>query len=190
MLKGDKTEERKSRHAVTQEDFTPNEIVEVMLDTFHEESYSNLDETFIDPACGNGNFLVSILNRKLVYCECVGDAYKALKSIYGVELMADNVEECRQRLYDTVTKAFPEILKQQDMVFKTRAIIRNRIQWYDSLKFDYNHWPSLSLKPRKGHEKVGFNEVKHLDDTKYPMWYKEPQKEVKQLELFSEKDYK
>lgn len=188
MLKKDKTEKRKKRHSITQEDFTPSDIVSNMLNIFSEKSYITLDESFIDPSCGNGNFLVAILQKKLNYCKNFDDICIVLKSIYGVELMADNVEECRERLYQTTIEKFPDIVKNVKANFQIRSIIRNRIQWYDSLKFDYTHWPKLNGKLRKKHENISFKVTRTSEDTKYPMWYKEKMK-IEELTLFSDKDF-
>ena len=98
MLKKDKTKKRVERHDDTQEDFTPIGVVNSMLDQYPQEAFKEMKKTFIDYSAGNGNFLVEILDRKLDNSKNVDDAIEALKSIYGVELMADNVEECRERL--------------------------------------------------------------------------------------------
>lgn len=188
MLKEDKTEKRKKRHAITQEDFTPNNIVLDMLNTFSEESFATLNESFIDPSCGNGNFLVAILQRKLNYCTNIEDICIVLKSIYGIDLMADNIEECRERLYQETIKKFPDITKNSKANFQIRSIIRNRIQWCDSLNFDYNHWPKLNGNLRNKHKNVSFKVTRTSEDTKYPMWYKEKIK-IKELLLFSDKDF-
>ena len=172
MLKEDKIKKRKERHAITQEDFTPDCVVEVMLAQLPEDSFTNMKRTILDTSCGIGNFLVAILIRRLENCTTAEDAFLAVKTLFGVELMADNVHDCRQRLYDTIVAKFPELPQDAGMNYKIRATIRNRIKWRDSLKFDYK-WDSLALKPRKGHFNVDFYEVRRNEDTKYPMWYKE-----------------
>lgn len=96
----------KQRVAEHGEVFTPPELVERMLDLVTDES-SRIDSRFLEPACGSGNFLVPVLRRKL---STVGQRYGrsdferrhhallALMSIYGIELLADNVAECRINL--------------------------------------------------------------------------------------------
>lgn len=103
----------------------------------------------------------------------IDNVIDVLKSIYGIDLMADNVEECRNNLYKITIDMFPEITDDFNINFKVRSIIRNRIQWCDSLKFDYNHWPHLSVTPRMGHMNITFKEVKKSEDTKFPMWFKD-----------------
>ena len=109
------------------------------------------------------------------------DAIEALKSIYGVELMADNVEECRERLYALIISRYPKIKTTPVLDYKVRNIIKNRIQWHDSLKFDYNKWPAIG-KQKTGH--VSFKEERTECDTKYPMWFKADP--CVQLTLFDE----
>ena len=102
--------------------------------------------------------------------------------------MADNIEECRERLYQETIKKFPDITKNSKANFQIRSIIRNRIQWCDSLNFDYNHWPKLNGNLRNKHKNVSFKVTRTSEDTKYPMWYKEKIK-IKELLLFSDKDF-
>jgi len=98
----------KQRVADHGEVFTPSWMVEDMLDLVKSES-ERIDSRFLEPACGSGNFLKAVLTRKL---RVVDSRYKkseferrhyallALTSIYGIELLADNVEECRKNLLD------------------------------------------------------------------------------------------
>lgn len=88
--------------------FTPPEIVEAMLGLVRSES-ERIDARFLEPACGSGNFLVPVLRRKLTTVrarygrsdfERRHHAILALMSIYGIELLADNVAECRENLVE------------------------------------------------------------------------------------------
>lgn len=185
MLEKDKTQKRVERHDETQEDFTPIGIVNFMLNQYPQEAFKNMKKTFIDYSAGNGNFLVEVLDRKLDNSKNVDDAIEALKSIYGVELMADNVEECRERLYALATSRYPKIKTTPELDYRVRNIIKNRIQWYDSLKFDYDNWPPIG-RQRTG--TISFKESKGLEDTKYPMWFKD--KSRKQLLLFDDSFFK
>jgi hypothetical protein len=101
----------KQRVADHGEVFTPPELVEAMLDLVKDET-ERIDSRFLEPACGSGNFLVPVLRRKLAAVdrrygkkefERQHYALLALMSIYGIELLADNVAECRQNLLDVVT---------------------------------------------------------------------------------------
>lgn len=100
----------KSRQRVVDhgEVFTPAWLVEDMLDLVKHET-ERIDSRFLEPACGSGNFLIPVLRRKLATVhhkyaksdfEKRHQALFSLMCIYGVELLADNVAECRQNLLD------------------------------------------------------------------------------------------
>lgn len=98
-----RSKERVANHG---EVFTPPRIVDAMLDLVKDES-ERIDSRFLEPACGSGNFLVPVLIRKLATVhrrygqsdfERRHQALLALMSIYGIELLDDNVAECRQNL--------------------------------------------------------------------------------------------
>jgi hypothetical protein len=98
----------KQRVADHGEVFTPAWMVEAMLDLVKEES-ERIDSRFLEPACGSGNFLVRILKRKLGAVELKYGksdferrhyALLALMCIYGIELLADNIAECRANLLE------------------------------------------------------------------------------------------
>lgn len=82
--------------------------------------------------------------------------------------MADNVEQCRERLYKLVTYYFPKIADSKELNYKLRATIKNRIRWYDSLKFDYEHWPPLKFN--ENYPKVSFEEKPKENNPSFPMW--------------------
>lgn len=99
--------------------FTNEREVNAMLDLVKQET-ERIDSRFLEPACGNGNFLIEIIRRKL---EVVKSRYKqsqweyekntliAVMSIYGVDIMADNVLECQKRLFDYVYKEYKSLFK-------------------------------------------------------------------------------
>lgn len=92
------TEERKSRRKgvkSTQEFFTPYEIVKKMCDKIPEEDWADSNKTFLEPGFGSGQFVIYIIWNRLQH----GIDWKtALESLYGVELMQDNVYECHGRI--------------------------------------------------------------------------------------------
>ena len=88
-------ERDKQRIQSTAEHFTPTELVRDMIDSLPEELFSDPTKTFIDPACGDGQFLGEILIKKL---EHGIDLNIALDTIYGVDIMRDNVDLCKRRL--------------------------------------------------------------------------------------------
>lgn len=100
----------KSKQRVTEhgEVFTPAWMVEAMLDLVKEDT-ERIDSRFLEPACGSGNFLVQVLRRKLVAVELKFGksefekhhyALFGLMCIYGVELLSDNIAECRYNLLE------------------------------------------------------------------------------------------
>lgn len=96
----------KKRVADHGEVFTPTWMVEDMLDLVKDET-ERIDSRFLEPACGSGNFLKSVFKRKLITVqsrygksdfERRHHALFALMCIYGIELLKDNVDECRHNL--------------------------------------------------------------------------------------------
>lgn len=85
----------KSRVKATGEVFTPTPLVQEILDKLDPELFKNPNKTFIDPACGDGQFLSEVLIRKL---ENNIPFEQALSTIYGVDLMPDNVKLTQDRL--------------------------------------------------------------------------------------------
>lgn len=128
---------RKSEERVRKfgEVYTPVHIVKAMCDMLGDENpeaWTVLDKTFLEPACGNGNFLVEIFERKLKLCGNVQEGLLALRCIYGIDILQDNVEESRQRLFDMFVKAFPSADVRDIMA--AEMILENNIICGDSLK--------------------------------------------------------
>jgi len=92
--------------------YTRKREVTAMLDLVQQET-ERIDSRFLEPACGTGNFLAEILERKL---RVVDRRYRrsqieherytllAVSSLYGIDLLEDNVRECRKRLFTIVEK--------------------------------------------------------------------------------------
>jgi hypothetical protein len=92
-------ERDKLRVKETAEVFTPTEEVIKMIDKLEEinsELFSNPTKTFCEPSCGDGQFLSEVIIRKMERSGCTLE--QALSTIYGVELMEDNVKLCKERL--------------------------------------------------------------------------------------------
>lgn len=88
-------ERDESRIKATGEVFTPTPLVQQVLDQLDQSLFTEPGRSFLDPACGDGQFLSEVLIRKL---ESGQDLETALESIYGVDIMIDNVDLCRERL--------------------------------------------------------------------------------------------
>ena len=126
---------------------TPEHIVNAMLDLVKPET-ERIDSRFLEPACGTGNFLLEILARKLSvvekrYCrsqlEYERYAILAVSSIYGIELLPDNVEECRNRLFAVFDAAYTQLFKS-----KAREQCREAARYI--LKRNIIHGDALTLK--------------------------------------------
>ena len=102
----------KKRVADHGEVFTPPWMVEAMLDLVKDET-ERIDSRFLEPACGSGNFLVRILQRKLAAVELKFGrsdferrhyALLALMCTYGIELLEDNIAECRANMLEILVE--------------------------------------------------------------------------------------
>lgn len=121
----------KQRVADHGEVFTAEREVKAMCDLV-ETQCDNADTLFLEPACGDGNFLAEILDRKLarVKKDAKSDktqwewlSVRAVASLYGVDIMEDNAEECRERLFNQWDKAYKKACKK-DCNEETRESIR------------------------------------------------------------------
>ena len=83
------------RIKATQEIFTPTEMVKDLLDKLNPSLFADIDQPFVDPTVGDGQFLGEVLIRKM---ENGSTFEQALQTIYGVDLMQDNVRLCQDRL--------------------------------------------------------------------------------------------
>lgn len=111
--------------------FTAPPEVNAMLDLVKQET-ERIDSRFLEPACGDGNFLSEILTRKLLivkkkYKKSVIDYEKnavlAAGSIYGVDIMQDNVVACRERMFEIWDKEYKTVCKK-DCNDETRDAVR------------------------------------------------------------------
>ena len=135
MEKQIKSRQRVSDHG---EVFTAEREGKAMCDLVSDEC-NRIDSRFLEPACGDGNFLAEILNRKLAvvkrkYRKSVIDYEKnsllAVSSLYGVDILADNVAACRERLYKIWHKEYKTISKtaySEDAAKSVRFILSKNI---------------------------------------------------------------
>jgi hypothetical protein len=132
-----KSRQRVSDHG---EVFTPSWMVDEMLDLVKNES-ERIDSRFLESACGAGNFLKTVLLRKLQTVkarygksefEARHYAMLALMSIYGIELLPDNVKECRKELL-SIYLNFLEFEDDNDWSKAARKVIEVNIIQGDAL---------------------------------------------------------
>ena len=136
-----KSTERMKIHG---EVLTASREIESMLDMVNSEFYTP-DKTFLEPACGDGNFLTAILERKLKKAKSEENFVNALKSLHGIDLLNDNIKLARKRLselwikhYKTVLKKEPEknIINKINNVLKTNIIQGNFLECNNYNKSD------------------------------------------------------
>lgn len=113
-------EREQSRVKSTGEVFTPTALVEEMLCKLDSSIFTDAEKTVLDPACGDGQFLSEVLIRKV---ESGIDFEQALSTIYGVDLMPDNVKLCQDRL----------LCGREDL----RHIVEQNIVCHDGLTYHY-----------------------------------------------------
>ncbi|MHA8103801.1 SAM-dependent DNA methyltransferase [Aquirufa nivalisilvae] len=136
----------KKRIADFGEVFTNEREVKAMLDLVKHET-ERIESRFLEPACGNGNFLSEVLIRKLnvvefkfskSQVEWERNAFVAISSIYGVDILEDNSVECRERLL----KFFSQIYLKRfgtngkmEMIRSVKYLLDRNILWGDALDF-------------------------------------------------------
>jgi hypothetical protein len=120
--------------------FTPGWMVEAMLDQVKEET-ERIDSRFLEPACGSGNFLIQILKRKLSAVEFKFGksefekchyALLALMCIYGIELLEDNIAECREKIL-TILAEYLHVGDRDDIYRAASYVISQNLVHGDAL---------------------------------------------------------
>ena len=143
--------------------FTPARVVNAMLDLVKAES-ERIDSRFLEPACGSGNFLVQVLRRKLAAVELKFGkseferrhyALLALMCIYGIELLPDNIAECRNNMLEVLA----EFLGVDENEYFSRA------GWF-VLSQNLVHGDALTMKTDVG-EAITFAEWGYLGKGKF-----------------------
>lgn len=136
----------KQRVADHGEVFTNPREVNAMLDMVKQET-ERIDSRFLEPACGDGNFLAEVLRRKLAiveqrYAKSQQEFERymviAVSSIYGVDILEDNAVECRARLFKLVDEKYTSLFKDKckDECRRSVMFLFNRnILWGDALDF-------------------------------------------------------
>ena len=148
----------KQRVADHGEVFTPSWMVESMLDLVKGET-ERIDSRFLEPACGDGNFLVQILRRKLAAVELKYGksdferrhyALLALMCLYGIELLTDNIAECRANLLEIFVEYLN--LDQSDDLYRAAFYVLSQnlvhgdartMRTHDALPIIFAEWGYL-----------------------------------------------
>ena len=145
-LTKEKQVKSKKRVADHGEVFTSEREVNAMLDLVKQET-ERIESRFLEPACGNGNFLAEVLRRKL---DVVNQRYSknqleweryailAVSSIYGVDIQQDNAIECRGRLFEIFNNDYQSNFKEKckhECQSSIRILLSRNILWGDALDF-------------------------------------------------------
>ena len=109
------------RIKATGEVFTPTPLVQEMLEQIPKEFYLDATKTFLDNSCGDGQFLGEVIIKKM---ENGSSFEQALSTVYGVDLMQDNIDLCRERL----------LCGQEHL----RHIVKRNIVCHNALTYDYS----------------------------------------------------
>ncbi|TVP81635.1 MAG: SAM-dependent DNA methyltransferase [Puniceicoccaceae bacterium] len=153
----------KQRVADHGEVFTPTWLVEAMLDLVKDET-ERIDSRFLEPACGSGNFLIKVLQRKLAavqlkYGRSDFDkqhyALLGLMCIYGIELLPDNIAKCRANLLEVMVD-FLGVPASDDLVKAAFLVLEQNIV----------HGDALSMRSEKG-DAITFAEWGYLGKGKF-----------------------
>ena len=145
MLKNDITRIRKERHHITQEDFTPDTVVKELYSYFPEDVYSDFSKTILDPCCGTGNLLLYVIKERLKRSTTENDVYDALYTVYGTELMNDNVDECKSYIRNLIL----EICKENNIsvnIDRINGILEHNIVHTNMFDWNYELWCSKNPK--------------------------------------------
>src|SRR5687767_1002655 len=153
----------KQRVADHGEVFTPSWMVEAMLDLVKGET-ERIDSRFLEPACGSGNFLVQILRRKLAAVELKYEksdferrhyALLALMCIYGIEVLSDNIDECRANVLEIFADCLN--LDESDELYLAACYV---------LSLNLVHGDALTMRTHDG-EPITFAEWGYLGKGKF-----------------------
>ena len=153
----------KQRVADHGEVFTPPWMVEAMLDLVKPET-ERIDARFLEPACGSGNFIVQILRRKLADVERKYGksdferrhyALLGLMCIYGIELLADNIDECRANVLEVFANYLQ--LDETDDLYRAASYV---------LQQNLVHGDALTMRDHNG-QAITFAEWGYLGKGKY-----------------------
>lgn len=159
----------KQRVADHGEVFTPAWMVEAMLDLVKEET-ERIDSRFLEPACGSGSFIVQILKRKLAAVEVKFGksdferqhyALLGLMCIYGIELLADNIAECRANVLDVFAK-YLNINETDDLYRAATHVLSVNLVHGDALTMR-----AVDGQPVKDHPPITFAEWGYLGKGKF-----------------------
>ena len=131
--KNDGITRSKERITKNGEVFTPRSLVEKMMDKIPEEKWKDPNSVWLEPTFGSGNMLICMLERRIASGV---EPIQAVKTLYGVELMQDNVDLCKDRIREVLRSNKVKIDK------KVNDIIDHNFVCSDFFKWDFENWRS------------------------------------------------
>ena len=131
--KNDGITRSKERITKNGEVFTPRSLVEKMMDKIPEEKWKDPNSVWLEPTFGSGNMLICMLERRIASGV---EPVQAVKTLYGVELMQDNVDLCKDRIREVLRANKVKITK------KVNDIIDHNFVCSDFFKWDVENWCS------------------------------------------------
>lgn len=131
--KNDGITRSKERITKNGEVFTPRSLVEKMMDKIPEEKWKDPNSVWLEPTFGSGNMLICMLERRIASGV---EPVQAVKTLYGVELMQDNVDLCKDRIREVLRANKVKIDK------KVNDIIDHNFVCSDFFKWDFENWRS------------------------------------------------
>ena len=131
--KNDGITRSKERITKNGEVFTPKSLVEKMMDKIPEEKWKDPNSVWLEPTFGSGNMLICMLERRIASGV---EPVQAVKTLYGVEVMQDNVDLCKDRIREVLRANKVKIDK------KVNDIIDHNSVCSDFFKWDFENWRS------------------------------------------------
>ena len=136
------TRRKVSKISGTAEFFTPYSIVKRMCDKVSDEDWADPKKTFLEPSCGNFQFILYIVWNRIQH----GVDWKtALKTCYGLDLMADNIEEGKQRMHKMLSQICPDTYNKTSAtrIMNKNFVCANFFEW------DFENWKPLEIQQNK-----------------------------------------
>jgi hypothetical protein len=159
-----------NRVKATGEVFTPTTLVQEILEQIPVEQFTDPSKTFLDPSCGDGQFLGEVLIRKM---ENGSTFEQALSTTYGVDIMIDNVDLCRDRL----------LCGREDL----RHIVEQNIQCQNGLTYGYKFAPmGKARRNTEAKSRVRQQKLKAKQEKQTKLEEDKKKKEAQQKKLFGE----
>ena len=136
---------RKSKEVNSQEFFTPYSIVKRMCDKVSDEDWADPNKTFLEPCTGNGQFVVYIIWNRIQYGI---DWRTALNTIWGVELMQDNIDEMFGRIDEMLGQLCEDYDKDEG-----RKIMNEHFVCHDFFTWNFEEWRPMTEEEIKKKKK-------------------------------------